>query len=91
MTQIKTFRFRVSNASSMAFSDDEQKPWYREAQAELVTERDIDNKVNKYIHQYLDDKEIVNIIVTPVVVHRHNNGRSDTVDLIYTIVYKEKD
>lgn len=81
---IKTFRFRVSNAASSAFSDDINTNWYTERVKELVSEAEITKKINKFIN----DKEVIDIKITPVDVNYHNNGRGNTVDLIYTIIYR---
>lgn len=85
---IKTFRFRVSNPASSAFADDKDTKWYKERMAEIVTEAEITKKINHYINTSIADREVVDIKITPVDVNYHNNGRGNTVDLIYTIMYK---
>lgn len=81
---IKVFRFRVSNATNKCFTEDKEKDWYKRTIGDLVSEEQIEKRVNNFIK----DKENVSISVTPVDVHYHNNGRSNTIDLIYTITYE---
>lgn len=80
---IKVFRFRVSNATSVGFSDDVEKPWYKTQVRELVSVDTITKRINTFIA----DKKNVQITVTPVDVLYHNNGRSNTIDLVYTVLY----
>ena len=51
----------------------------------VTTESDIDNEINRYLH---DDPQLLlkSLSVTSVVVSRHNNGVSDRVELHYTLV-----
>jgi hypothetical protein len=83
MTKVKVMRFRVSNWTTVAFDDDKTKANYIEAAREVMSEAEVTARVNAFIK----DKQVVNIITNTVDVHYHNNGRSNTVDLIYTIVY----
>ena len=85
---IKTFRFTISNAASVAFSEDKEKDWYAKRVAELVTPEKIDKEINKFLNKSIPDREVVDVKITSVDVHYHNNGRSNTIDLIYTIMYK---
>ncbi len=83
--KIKVFRFRVSNWASHALKNDIGTTSYEEALSEIDDETTIENVVNDFIK----DKTDVSIIVTPVEVSHHNNARGNTVDLVYTISYKE--
>ena len=83
--KIKVFKFRVSNAASEPFSEDIGKDWYAKRKGELVSETEIASKVNRFIQ----GKRVINILVNNVDVHYHNNGRGNTVDLVYTIMYEE--
>ena len=82
--KIKVFKFEVSNASSAAFSDDMQKEWYYKKQARLKTPSEIENIIN----EFCKDKDVVDIKIQTVDVEYHNNGRGNTVELWYTIMYK---
>ncbi len=82
-TMVKVFRFRVSNASSHASSDDKEKSWYINGKKELISEKQIETTINTFIK----GKSNVSIIVTPIPVSYHNNARGNTIDLIYTITY----
>ena len=83
--KVKIFRFRVSNWTSIALERDKTDCQYKEAKKEVMTEEQIETIVNDFIRE----KNIVSIDVSTVDVEYHNNGRGNTVDLIYTIVYKE--
>lgn len=85
---IKTFKFTVSNAASSAFTEDKEKPWYSKCMGELTTPEQIDKRINKYINTTIPDREVVDIKITPVDIHYHNNGRGNTIELVYTILYK---
>ena len=85
---IKTFRFTVSNAATYADSRDKDSRWYQERLDELATPEQIDKKINKFLNVSIPDHEVVDIKITSVDAHYHNNGRSNTIDLIYTIMYK---
>lgn len=47
-----------------------------------------DDKIEDEINEFLSDKELIEIKVNQADVRFHNNGRSNTIHLIYTIVYK---
>lgn len=85
---IKTFKFTISNAASAAFSEDKNKDWYDKRVAELATPEHIDKEINKFLNKSIPDREVVDIKITTVDVHYHNNGRGNTVDLVYTIMYR---
>lgn len=82
--KVKVFRFKVSNASSHCLTGDENQLWYRKEKAEIVSEKQIESTIN----QFLIDKELINLQISPVEVNYHNNARGNTIDLIYTITYK---
>jgi hypothetical protein len=82
--KIKVFKFEVSNASSKAFSDDKQKDWYYTQQARLKTPNEIEDIIN----EFCKDKDVVDIKIQTVDVEYHNNGRGNTIELWYTIMYK---
>lgn len=83
--KIQLFRFRVSNAASQAFDSDRSEKWFTNRLRELDDEEYIEDTVNDFIK----NKKNVQIIVTPVDVHYHNNGRGNTIDLVYTIMFDD--
>lgn len=80
---VKIFKFEVSNASSSPLSDDERKDWFKKAQKKLVTAEYIEETINSFIK----DKSVQDIKVNNVDEKYHNNGRGNTVFLVYTIIY----
>ena len=85
MLKVKVFRFRVSNAASSPLKDDEYEKWFIQSKKELVSENYIEKTINKFI----EDKDVVDIKINNVDVNYHNNARGNTIDLVYTIMYKE--
>ena len=82
--KIKVFKFEVCNASSRAFIDDKGKEWYRNCQARLISPEQIE----KIVNNFCADKTVMDIKIQSVDVEYHNNGRSNTIELWYTIMYK---
>lgn len=85
MDKVKVFRFRVSNWTTLSFDKDKKMLAHTEAQKELVSEEQIEEIINNFIV----DKQVKDIIVNTVDVHFHNNGRSNSIDLVYTVLYRE--
>jgi hypothetical protein len=85
MDKVKVFRFRVSNWTTLSFDEDKKKLAHTEAQKELVSE----DQIVEIINNFIADKQVKDIIITTIDVHYHNNGRSNTIDLMYTILYRE--
>ena len=85
MTKVKIMRFCVCNATTVCCVGDENTSWYKDSVNEVSSIAEIENIVNDFI----GDKVVVDIMVNTIDVLYHNNARSNTVDLIYTIVYKE--
>ena len=83
MKKIKIFRFEVSNWSSEAFEDDLRKPAYLNSQKTIVTEEQMEAIINDFIK----DKVVVSISTDTIRVQNHNNGRGNTVHLVYSILY----
>lgn len=83
--QIKVFKYEVSNSSRSPLSEDERTKWYRAALDNLVTPEEIEYEIN----EFCCDKEIVDIKVSTVDVKYHNNASGNTIELWYTIMYKE--
>lgn len=87
---IKVFNFEVCNASTSLFDEvDRKKPWWSEENKKIVSTEEIERVVNDYInsdsHYTLT---LVDIKVNTVDVHQHNNGGSNKVWLVYTIIFK---
>ncbi len=85
MLKIKVFKFRVSNAASAPCKGDRFDDWFLEKQCEIVSEKDIEETVNNFIAS----KDIVDIKINSIDVQYNNNARGNTVDLMYTIMYRE--
>ena len=85
MIKVKVFRFRVSNATSQIFDEDRKARWYIEQLEEL----DSTEWIEQVINEFCEEHNVVNIVTNTIEVYRHNNGRGNTVDLIYTISYEE--
>ena len=82
--KVKVFKFRVSNAASAPFKDDKGKEWYKKCIDALKSPEDIE----KELSEFMKGKEIISVLTNTIDVEYHNNGRGNTVDLIYTIMYK---
>lgn len=55
-----------------------------------VSERAFHDKdINSEINQFIEFKEVISISSEIATIDRHNNGRCDTVYIIYTIMYKD--
>ena len=85
MTKVKIMRFCVCNCTTVCCTGDENTSWYKDSVNEVSSITEIENIVNDFI----GDKVVIDIKVNTIDVLYHNNARSNTVDLIYTIVYKE--
>lgn len=90
MMKVKLFRFEVSNASSKLLESDSEKiwgnRWVKEEQEKIVTEEMIEDIINDFIY----DKNVFDIKINNVDVKYHNNARGNTIHLLYTIIYEEK-
>ena len=87
MTKVKIMRFCVCNCTTVCNAGDENTTWFKNKQDEVSSVTEIEKIVNEFIR----DKNVIDIKVNTVDVHYHNNARSNTIDLIYTIVYKSAD
>ena len=83
--KIKVFKFEVANASSSPFADDRNSSWFSKKQARLSTPSAIEKTINKFTATV----KVEDIKVSTVNVHYHNNGRGNTIELWYTILYSE--
>lgn len=84
--KIKVFKFEVSNASSSPFGNDDCKQkWFQEKQDKLIGPTQIESIINNFCCE----KDIIDIKINNVDVEYHNNGRGNTIELWYTIMYKE--
>lgn len=89
MIKTKTFQFLVSNAAGNA-PDQDSDIAFRSNQNNkhpVKDEKAIDKKVNAWIEK--ENAEVISLNVTSYAVVRHNNGRHDTIVLVYTILYRE--
>ena len=81
----KIFRFEVANAASRPFEKDKKELWYQNNIKKIKTEQQIETEINVF----LKDKTFVDMKVSTVDIQYHNNGRANTIHLIYTILYTE--
>lgn len=82
--KIKTFRFTVSNAASTNLPDDQNNKHFRELATKIATPEIIDKTIN----DFLAGRILVDIKSTTVDIHYHNNARGNTIDMIYTVIYR---
>lgn len=80
---VKIFRFEVSNSSSNPLSGDEKKSGFEKAQKRLVTMEHIEKTINSFVK----DKSVHDIKINNIDEKYHNNGRANTIFLVYTIIY----
>lgn len=83
--KIKTFKFWMSNSAILRnlYNDRDQYTAKADIFVPVYTCDEIDKKINSFIK----GKDVVNIIINDFTVDRHNNGRSDTIQRTYTILY----
>ena len=79
--KIKLFRFRVSNWTLSILSGDHPSD---DAYLEVVSLDEIEECINEFASLH----EVVDIKVNNIDVKYHNNARGNTIDFIYTIIYK---
>lgn len=80
VTKVKIFKFLVSDYGYL------QKNWnYSPPRVDSV------DTIEGTINNFICYKEVVSISVNNVDVAYHNNGGSNKVQLVYTIVYKERE
>ena len=82
---IKVFEFEVCNASTVAINDDKGTEGYRRLQERLKTPSDIEGIIN----EFLLGRRLISLHTNTVDMHYHNNGRSNTSKLVYTLVYED--
>lgn len=89
MIKAKTFQFLVSNAAGNALDQDSNLEFRSNQNSKhpVKDEKAIDKKVNAWIEK--ENAEVISFNVTSYAVDRHNNGRHDTIVLVYTILYRE--
>lgn len=85
MTKVKIFRFEVSNAASRSCDNDKNQSWYRNKLEKL----DNEEYIEEYINDFIKGVNVISININTIDVGYHNNGRGNTIHLIYTIVYNE--
>ena len=83
--KIKVFKFEVSNSARIPVGDDSKTAWYKSKRFDLAIPEEIEDEIN----DFCCDKEIIDIKINTVDVHYHNNARANTIELWYTIMYKE--
>lgn len=83
--RVKVFRFRVSNAASRPCTGDIGEKWFDKSKAELKSNEYIEDTINSFLDKV---NRAIDIKVNTVDVGFHNNGRGNTVDLVYTVLYE---
>ena len=73
ITKIKVLKFRMSDYTNMADQENERNGIL---------------EIEKIINDFIWGKDIIDIKVNAIDVNYHNNGRNNTIDLIYTILYR---
>jgi hypothetical protein len=63
-------------------------PNNKECKHEMLSDstKDIDNIINDFLLK--NGAELIDIKITPIECSNHNNGGYNTIDLIYTVIYK---
>lgn len=94
--KIKTFEFLVSN---WAYLEDINDRDYKESEYKLnrmlnykkqiKSASDIETTINDYLEN--NSVELVDMKVNVVDIEYHNNGRSNTIKMVYTLIVKEID
>ena len=83
--KIKVFKFTVSNAASSPSENDMKERWYDKRKSELVDEEEIEDTINDFIRH----KNVISMYVNNVDVKYNNNGRGNSIQLVYTILYED--
>lgn len=84
--KIKVFNFEVSNCAHGADKEREHEVWYKTNKPKLVSYEDIETILNNF----LKGKVLVDVKVNTVDVKYHNNALSNTIILVYTVIYLEE-
>ena len=89
MIRIKNFQFLLSNAAGNGLHQDSDPKFVYNVNAShpVMTEREIDKKINQWILK--NEAVVKDVKVTTYTSDRHNNGRHDTVIALYTVVYED--
>lgn len=85
MNKIKVFNFEVCNCAYGADEKDFKTSWYQNNYKNLISYEEIDATLNNF----LKDKIYVDLTVSTIDAHKHNNGLANKVILVYTLVYKD--
>lgn len=85
---IKVFKFQVSNWASSPSDSDRGTTRYRSALENVFTPQEVESRVNNWI-DCNPTYQVKDIRVNTVDVEYHNNGRGNTIELWYTIIYEE--
>lgn len=89
MIKTKTFQFLVSHAGGNNLHRDSAIEFWasQNAKYKIDDERSIDKKINGWIEK--EQADVIDLKTANYTIDRHNNGRHDTVVLVYTILYRE--
>lgn len=89
MNKIKVFEFEVSNAAASPCSGDYKENWFNKEIDKLSSPYEIEHTINDFLET--NNYTLVDLKVNNVDVHYHNNARGNTINLVYTIIYKESE
>lgn len=89
MIKTKTFQFLVSHAAGNNLHRDSSIDFWttQSGKYKIDDEKSIDKKINAWIEK--EQADVIDIKTMNYTLDRHNNGRQDTVVLVYTILYRE--
>ena len=89
MNKIKVYEFEVSNASSSPCSEDYKEIWFGKELDKLSSTYEIEHTINDFLET--NNYILVDLKVNNVDINYHNNARGNTIKLVYTIIYKERE
>ena len=89
MIKTKTFQFLVSHSAGNNLHRDPSIDFWttQSDKYKIDDEKSIDKKINAWIEK--EQADVTDIKTMNYTLDRHNNGRQDTVVLVYTILYRE--
>ena len=89
MIKTKNFQFLVSHAAGNNLHRDPSIDFWttQSGKYKINDEKSIDKKINAWIEK--EQADVIDIKTMNYTLDRHNNGRQDTVVLVYTILYRE--
>ena len=81
--KIKVFKFLVSNYGYLASEQFNKNTGYKVM--DVCSQEDIEYTINDFLDC---NGELIDLKINTNEINKHNNGGSNKVELIYTIIYK---